>query len=110
MILAFSGNRRSGAALGAGGIITGPVPRCVSLPPAPSGGAARLSHPRDPARLSRSAPGCSTPHQIRGGVRLNQLTAPSQPGRRLFARLWRECHSPGRLPGQAAVAAVTGGP
>ncbi|HEY6279479.1 MAG TPA: hypothetical protein VIX86_24475 [Streptosporangiaceae bacterium] len=33
MILAFSGGR--GNSLGAGGIITGPVPRCVSLPPAP---------------------------------------------------------------------------
>ena len=32
MILAFSGNPRHGTALGAGGIITGPVPRCVSLP------------------------------------------------------------------------------
>ena len=38
MILAFSGNPRHGTALGAGGIITGRVPRCVSLPPAPSGG------------------------------------------------------------------------
>ena len=38
MILAFSGTPRHGTALGAGGIITGPVPRCVSLPPAPSGG------------------------------------------------------------------------
>ncbi len=37
MILAFSGSPRHGTALGAGGIITGPVPRCVSLPPAPSG-------------------------------------------------------------------------
>jgi hypothetical protein len=37
MILAFSGNPRSGS-VGAGGIITGPVPRCVSLPSAPSGG------------------------------------------------------------------------
>jgi hypothetical protein len=35
MILAFSGNPRHGTALGTGGIITGPVPRCVSLPPAP---------------------------------------------------------------------------
>ena len=35
MILAFSGNPRGGTSLGAGGIITGPVPRCVSLPPAP---------------------------------------------------------------------------
>jgi hypothetical protein len=33
MILAFSGGR--GDSLGAGGIITGPVPRCVSLPSAP---------------------------------------------------------------------------
>ena len=35
MILAFTGNPRHGTALGAGGIITGPVPRCVSLPSAP---------------------------------------------------------------------------
>ena len=34
MILAFSGSPRSGS-VGAGGIITGPVPRCVSLPHAP---------------------------------------------------------------------------
>jgi hypothetical protein len=34
MILAFTGNPRSGS-VGAGGIITGPVPRCVSLPSAP---------------------------------------------------------------------------
>lgn len=33
MILAFSGGR--GDSLGAGGIITGPAPRCVSLPAAP---------------------------------------------------------------------------
>ena len=33
LILAFSGGR--GNSLGAGGIITGRVPRCVSLPPAP---------------------------------------------------------------------------
>jgi hypothetical protein len=33
MILAFSGGR--GDSLGAGGIITGPVPHCVSLPAAP---------------------------------------------------------------------------
>jgi hypothetical protein len=39
MILAFSGSGGSGnTSLGAGGIITGRVPRCVSLPPAPSGG------------------------------------------------------------------------
>jgi hypothetical protein len=37
MVLAFSGNQHSGS-VGAGGIITGPVPRCVSLPAAPSGG------------------------------------------------------------------------
>jgi hypothetical protein len=36
MILAFTGGRHSGS-LGAGGIITGPVPRCVSLPSAPHG-------------------------------------------------------------------------
>ena len=35
MILAFSGDRQSGS-VGAGGIIAGPVPRCVSLPAAPS--------------------------------------------------------------------------
>jgi len=35
MILAFSGNPRHGGAVGAGGIITGPVPSCVSLPSAP---------------------------------------------------------------------------
>jgi hypothetical protein len=35
LILAFSGGRAN--SLGEGGIITGPVPRCVSLPPAPSG-------------------------------------------------------------------------
>jgi len=35
MILAFSRSRRSGTSLGAGGIITGRVPRCVSLAPAP---------------------------------------------------------------------------
>jgi len=38
MILAFSGDARHGPALGAGGIITGPVPSCVSLPSTPSGG------------------------------------------------------------------------
>ena len=38
MIVAFSGDGRHGPALGAGGIITGPVPSCVSLPSAPSGG------------------------------------------------------------------------
>jgi hypothetical protein len=38
MILAFTGNPRSGGSVGAGGIITGRVPRCVSLPSAPSGG------------------------------------------------------------------------
>ncbi len=38
MILAFSGSGGPGStSLGAGGIITGPVPRCVSLPQAPSG-------------------------------------------------------------------------
>jgi hypothetical protein len=36
MILAFSGNGGPGSSsLGAGGIITGPVPHCVSLPAAP---------------------------------------------------------------------------
>jgi hypothetical protein len=39
MILAFSGGPGRDS-LGAGGIITGPVPHCVSLPSAPSGGAA----------------------------------------------------------------------
>lgn len=34
MILAFTGNRHTGS-VGAGGIITGPVPHCVSLPSAP---------------------------------------------------------------------------
>jgi len=39
MILAFSGSGGPGStSLGAGGIITGRVPRCVSLPPAPHGG------------------------------------------------------------------------
>jgi len=38
MILAFTGSPRGGGAVGAGGLITGRVPRCVSLPPAPSGG------------------------------------------------------------------------
>ncbi len=35
MILAFSRKPGSGKSLGAGGIITGRGPRCVSLPPAP---------------------------------------------------------------------------
>ncbi len=39
MILAFSGSGDPGStSLGAGGIITGAVPRCVSLPSAPAGG------------------------------------------------------------------------
>ena len=39
LILAFSGSGGPGStSLGAGGIITVRVPRCVSLPPAPSGG------------------------------------------------------------------------
>jgi hypothetical protein len=38
LILAFSGNRRSGGSVGAGGIITGSVPHCVSLPSVPRGG------------------------------------------------------------------------
>jgi hypothetical protein len=38
MILAFSGNPRSGGAVGAGGIISGHAPGCVSLPSVPSGG------------------------------------------------------------------------
>jgi hypothetical protein len=38
MILAFTGNPHGGGSVGAGGIITGRVPRCVSLPSAPSGG------------------------------------------------------------------------
>jgi hypothetical protein len=38
LLLAFSGGGRQGStSLGAGGIITGPVPRCVSLPSAQSG-------------------------------------------------------------------------
>lgn len=41
MILAFTGSRHSGA-VGAGGIITGPVPRCVSLPPALHGGGSHV--------------------------------------------------------------------
>jgi hypothetical protein len=36
MILAFTGSPRGGS-VGAGGIITGPVPQCVSLPAAPQG-------------------------------------------------------------------------
>ena len=36
MILAFSGNEQTGS-VGAGGVITGPVPACVSLPAAPGG-------------------------------------------------------------------------
>jgi hypothetical protein len=39
MILAFTGGPRS-SSLGAGGIITGRIPLCVSLPSAPSGGGA----------------------------------------------------------------------
>jgi hypothetical protein len=35
MILAFTGNPHNGGSVGAGGIITGLVPPCVSLPPAP---------------------------------------------------------------------------
>lgn len=35
LILAFSGIPRGGTALGVGGIITGHVPHCVSLPAAP---------------------------------------------------------------------------
>jgi hypothetical protein len=38
MILAFSGSGPGSTSLGAGGIITGPVPSCVSLPSAPSAG------------------------------------------------------------------------
>ena len=38
LILAFSGNPRGGGSVGAGGIITGRVPSCVSLPPMPHGG------------------------------------------------------------------------
>ena len=37
MILAFSGDEQTGS-VRAGGIITGPVPSCVSLPAAPLGG------------------------------------------------------------------------
>jgi hypothetical protein len=35
MILAFTGNPHGGGSVGAGGIITGHAPRCVSLPAAP---------------------------------------------------------------------------
>ena len=35
MILAFTGNPHSGGSVGAGGIITGHAPHCVSLPSAP---------------------------------------------------------------------------
>jgi len=35
MILAFTGDPRGSGAVGAGGIITGPVPHCVSLPSLP---------------------------------------------------------------------------
>jgi hypothetical protein len=38
LVLAFSGNPRRGGSVGGGGIITGRVPRCVSLPHAPSDG------------------------------------------------------------------------
>jgi RNA polymerase sigma-70 factor (ECF subfamily) len=48
MILAFSGNRQTGS-VGAGGIITGPVPTCVSLPGPPDGGS--------PASSSVTPPG-----------------------------------------------------
>jgi hypothetical protein len=41
LILAFSGGR--GHSLGAGGIITGRVPRCVSLPTAPQPGGPQVS-------------------------------------------------------------------
>jgi hypothetical protein len=37
MVLAFSGQPRGGGSLGAGGLITGQVPRCVSLPAPPGG-------------------------------------------------------------------------
>jgi hypothetical protein len=68
MILAFSGNPRGGGSVGAGGIITGRVLRGVSLPRAVRRERLRLNRYRDPGRLSRSAPGCSTTgHQIRGG-------------------------------------------
>jgi len=41
MILAFSGSGGpGGTSLGVGGIITGPVPHCVSIPSAPPGGGA----------------------------------------------------------------------
>jgi hypothetical protein len=42
MVLAFSGSGQPGStSVGAGGIITGPAPRCVSLPPAPPDAGAR---------------------------------------------------------------------
>jgi hypothetical protein len=43
MILAFSGSPRGGGAVGAGGIITGRAPRCVSLAPPPHGGSGTSS-------------------------------------------------------------------
>ena len=48
MILAFSGSPQAGS-VGAGGIISGPVPICVSLPGPPDGGA--------PASSSVTPPG-----------------------------------------------------
>lgn len=43
MILAFSGDQHTGS-LGAGGIITGPVPACVSLPSPPGGSGPAQNH------------------------------------------------------------------
>jgi hypothetical protein len=47
MILAFSGNRQTGS-VGAGGIISGPVPTCVSLPAPPDGGSPASSNVTPP--------------------------------------------------------------
>jgi len=52
LILAFSGSPDTGS-LGAGGIITGPVPRCVSLPAPPDGSGG--SPPAPPASGSSQA-------------------------------------------------------
>jgi hypothetical protein len=42
MVLAFSGDQHRGS-VGAGGIITGPAPHCVSLPAVRSGGSGTSS-------------------------------------------------------------------
>jgi len=43
LILAFSGSPHGGTSVGGGGIITGRVPRCISLPHAPHGGGTRAA-------------------------------------------------------------------